>query len=430
MRGRIILPLEDNLKRTIFAAALSFMAAAAAFSMEIEKPFFSGTTGFFASIASNKDKDSFDAECNAESYFAGLFDFSGKLFLRGEFYITSDSLFEDEVSEKNAVFRIEEISATYKAIGDSGSHYFSLFKGNYEPFGSDIFLQRQFGIAKINSNLTESYHGIEGASIFPLYTTGISYTYHSDGNKAISLSLHKNQKYRNERKNKDALNFDFRFAGLYDYATIDSIAGLVFPKGGDDDNSILNIDEVLFQAGINALFGHKKSFMLHTQFGVDGLYIKKNDYSDDSINMKNFHILIEPRIPVSDYYFNPSAFNFPVKTAADMVYLRPFVIKHPEEENVLGINFNLANENLYIGSSKVTAGIHGTIIMTEIDNDNLLDHPITTINDSEKTFILTTYANMEVFGGNITASISVDTKEIKDTPSKSISGTIGFRTNF
>ena len=68
--------------------------------------------------------------------------------------------------------------------------------------------------------------------------------------------------------------------------------------------------------------------------------------------------------------------------------------------------------------------------MTEIDNDNLLDHPITTINDSEKTFILTTYANMEVFGGNITASISVDTKEIKDTPSKSISGTIGFRTNF
>ncbi len=51
MRGRIILPLEDNLKRTIFAAALSFMAAAAAFSMEIEKPFFSGTTGFFASIA-------------------------------------------------------------------------------------------------------------------------------------------------------------------------------------------------------------------------------------------------------------------------------------------------------------------------------------------------------------------------------------------
>ena len=77
MRGRIILPLEDNLKRTIFAAALSFMAAAAAFSMEIEKPFFSGTTGFFASIASNKDKDSFDAECNAESYFAGLFDFLG-----------------------------------------------------------------------------------------------------------------------------------------------------------------------------------------------------------------------------------------------------------------------------------------------------------------------------------------------------------------
>lgn len=431
MRGGIFLPLEDNLKRTIFAAALSFMAAAAAFSLEIEKPFFSGTTGFFTTVAPNPERNDYDPQCTTESYFAGLFDFSGKLFLRGEFYIVTEGLFEKDLTNMNAIFRIEELSATYKFTGDNGSHYLSVFKGNYEPFGSDIFLQRQFGISKISSNLTESYHGIEGAYILPLYTNGISYTYHSNGNKVASISLHKNEMYKLQQEETDAINFDMRLAGLFDYATIDAIAGLAFPTGLDDDSdSFLSMNEAQFHAGINALFGHKKTFALHTQFGVDGIYLKKSEDNDDSINMKNFHILVEPRIPVGDCYFNPSVFSIPVRTAGEMVYLRTFIFKHPSEDNVMGCNLNIVNENLCIGSLKLNAGIHGTMVMTSFDSGELKSHPASTIKDAEKTVIITTYADMEVFGGKVAASLSVDTKEIKDSPSKSISGTIGFRTNF
>ncbi|MCQ2241280.1 hypothetical protein [Treponema sp.] len=420
------------MKRTLFAAALSFMAAAA-FSFEIEKPFFSGTTGFFTSVARNDDKDSSKPTCSAESYFAGLFDFSGKFFIRGEFYSISNSMFEDEIHDKNAAFRIEELSATYKVTGDSLSQYFSVFKGNFEPFGSDIFLQRHFGVAKISSNLTESYHGIEGTSINPLYAFGANYTIHTEGSNAFGLSFYKD-KLRQAANDNSALNLDLRYAGVFDYATIDVMSGLVFPisddENNEDDESLLTINEIQIHGGINALFGRKKSFMLYTQFGVDGIYLKQTKGRDTSVNLKNFYILIEPRIPIADCYFNPSAFNFPAKSAADMVYLRLITLSKPAAENILGFNFNLVNENLYLGTSRITAGIHGTIAMTDINNSELKEHPGKTVEDAEKRFLITPYANMEVFGGNITASVSIDTKEFSDSPSKALACSVGFKTSF
>ncbi|MCI5830686.1 MAG: hypothetical protein SPJ89_01475 [Treponema sp.] len=417
------------MKRTLFATVFSLMAAAGAFA--IEKPFFSGTTGFLTSFGTNKKEDNTDFKPSAEAYFAGQLDFSGKLFLRGEFYTISDSIFEDDMNSENATFRVEEISATYKITGDSASHYLSLFKGNFEPFGSDLFLQRQFGISKISSNLTESYHGIEGASINPLYALGASYTARLEGNSALAFSVYKDKARRKDKEEDNSANFDLRYAGVFDYLTIDTYAGLAFPvESEDDSDGFININEVQFHCGINALFGNKKSAMLFTQFGVDKVILKESDSSDKSLNLKDYYFLVEPRLPFSDFYFNPSVFNFPAKSAEDMIYLRALIAKSPDTENVLGVNFNIVNENLYAGSSRITAGIHGTLAYTEIDNNNLKKHFSSTMKDAESTFIITPYTNIEVFGGSLTASLSIDTDELSDSVKKAVTLTAGFKTKF
>lgn len=405
--------------------------AAVAFSLEIEKPFFSGATGFLTTIENKTDDDGGDnLIARAESYFSGQFDFSGKLFVRGEFYTISDSLFEEESTDSNSFFRIEELSATYKIIGNSSSHYLSLFKGNHESFGSDIFLQRQFGISKISSNLTESYHGLEGASIYPVYALGASWAVHTNANKVISFSLYKNKANQGPDKDNDAINFDLRFAGVFEYATIDTLAGLSFPLEKEDSESFIGINEVQFHGGVNALFGKKKSAMLYTQFGLYKIILKEKESSNNSFNLSNLYVLIEPRLPISDFYLNPSVFNFPIKTAADMIYLRSYAISNYTEENILGCNLNLVNENIYIGSSKVTIGVHGTIAMTGIDSDKLKENFSSTINDAEKTIIITPYTNIDVFGGTITASVSINTEEMNDSAKKAICGGIGFKTCF
>ncbi|WP_407397492.1 hypothetical protein [Treponema sp.] len=419
------------MKRTLCAAALSLMAAAA-FSFEFEKPFFSGTTGFLTTIGNDREAEKFDPKAHAESYFAGQFDFSGKLFLRGEFYTLSDSVFEEQMDDHNAIFRVEELSATYKTTSSSASHYLTLFKGNYEPFGSDLFLQRQFGIAKISSNLTESYHGIEGTSIHPIYSLGASYTAHIEGDNAFAISFYKNKANQGPEKNNSAVNFDLRYAGIFEYLTVDTLAGFSFPVESKDEGSddLISIKEIQMHAGINALFGRKKSLMLYTQLGIDKIILKKCETSDNSFNMKDLYLLVEPRLPVSDFYFNPSIFNFPAQTARDMIYLRTLLASHPLAENILGCNFNLVNENLYVGSTKITAGIHATVAMTDINNSELKDEPVETIKSAKKAFILTPHANMEVFGGVVTASFSLDTSEFNETPRNAFTASVGFKTSF
>lgn len=409
---------------------------AAAFSLE--KPFFSGTTGFLTAVHNDRASKGVHPDLGAEAYLAGQLDFSGKLFVRGEFYVTGNDIFDDERfsdlnKDNNALFRIEEVSATYKISGESASHYISLFKGKFEPIGSDIFLQRQFGITPIHSKLTESYHGIEGATLYPFYSIGGAYTVHTNGNNAFSVSAYRNKAKQGPEKNNYGANLDLRFATVCDFLTFDALAGLTMPleEKDSDSNEIMNIKELQFHSGVNALLGKQRSIMLFLQLGVEKVLLKKADSDEKRLRFKDIYALCEPRIPVSDFYLMPSAFNIPASCAKDMIYLRTRLLSWPEATHFTGFNVTISNDNIYIGTTRMALGIHGTLLMEDVSGKDLKNHPTTAIDDAEKAFIVTPYASLEIFGGTISASVSVDTKEIKDHRKKnSVSGTVGFRTSF
>ena len=66
----------------------------------------------------------------------------------------------------------------------------------------------------------------------------------------------------------------------------------------------------------------------------------------------------------------------------------------------------------------------------KIHVNNLKKHFSSTMKDAESTFIITPYTNIEVFGGSLTASLSIDTDELSDSVKKAVTLTAGFKTKF
>ena len=206
--------LEVKLKKTALSCAMALLLTAA--SWAIETPYFSGCAGFMATLANETDSDDFSPEFNADNFFSGQLDFSGKVLLRCDLYLQAGNLFDstifdNDANPNNAKFRIEELSGTYTINGESTKHYISLFRGRYEPIGSDIFLQRQFGIPEISSLITKSWHGLSGSSIYPFYATGLSYVMHPDSNFAVGLYVYKNEATTSldSFESQDSFNWDF-----------------------------------------------------------------------------------------------------------------------------------------------------------------------------------------------------------------------------
>lgn len=418
------------MKRTLCAAVFSFFAAASVFSLE--KPFFSGTTGFLTDI-NNREKI-----FGAQSYFAGQFDFSGKLFLRGEFYVQATDLFNKNIfdpgtSEKNASFRIEELSATYKVNGKKAIHYLTVFNGNYEPMGSDLFLQRQFGIAPIHSFLTESYHGIEGSSFYDFYSTGAAYTAHTSNNNVFGISLYKNKAKQDNDFNYNAANMDFRYATIIPNITVDLLAGISLPiedKDEDADDNLMTVREIQMHGGINALFGRKNEIQCLFGFGIDKLLLKKGRSKDGSVKLEDLYFIIEPRIPVSEVTVSTSFFNIPSSSAKNMIYMKPILRKNPATESILGLNLNIVDESVIIGTTKFTFGAQGTLGIANLTFDSLKDNVHDAIKDCNTTFLITPYTNIEIYGGTLYGYVSADLTAITDSKYPSLYGGFGFRTNF
>ena len=116
-----------------------------------------------------------------QTFFTGQLNLSKSLMLRGEFSIQSDDIFDTGLfNYTEAIFCINELSATYVKPFLGNTQYISGFFGTFEPIGSDVFLQRQFGMKPITSLLTESWLGLRGSYIYPFYGAGASYILHLD----------------------------------------------------------------------------------------------------------------------------------------------------------------------------------------------------------------------------------------------------------
>lgn len=405
-------------------------------------PFFTGYAGFLTDIGNDtnsKEDKIFDPEITAEAYFSGQLDFNGKLLLRGEFFIEADDLvdqnFFEEPTSENAFFRIEELSATYRLSSASSSHYFSAFLGNFQPIGSDIFLQQQFGIKPIASFFTESWHGLSGASVYPFYGAGLSYVLNPAFPWALGFFFYVNTQTEDETTT-NILNSDVRFASVLSWLTADLSAGLSFPLENSDDAGtevILIVRKVQLHAGFDLLFGNKNTFSFFLQGGFNKFTLNpsRTNSSDNKLSFSDLYFIVEPRFALRQCNIDFSLFNIPSESADDMLYLKHIVSSDSSITNLLGANLCIVTDNLYLGNVNFTFGIHTTFCFTDSVLADAISSPANILSWNKELYI-TPFTSVPVFGGEVKAEVSVGIFDLISWANvkNAFRASVGFRSQF
>ncbi len=400
--------MKKNLHKQSFLVLLLLLSALPIFALE--RPFFNGymgANGDLFSVSNDEDEDnSFGGlGFGLQSYFSGQLDFSGIVFVRGEFYFQTGDLnklggFLTNPNDYNTRFKIQEFSATYHRVGLNLTHFLSIFLGEYESIGSDVFLQRQFGMAPISSKLTTSWHGLNGAAVYPFYGIGASYILHFQKPFATGV-------YGYYSLDKKAIQFDARFACTFANFTFDAALGPKLNMSQTDSAGIaviLVINEMDIHGGFNMLFGNKNQNSLFLQFGGD-LNINPSSTGVFSVNTPYF--LIEPRFILKQSELDFSVFHFPKTAIYDMTYLES--LYDTTEIGVTGLDVCFSFDKLLFKKQiAVTMGVHLTGVLVDIWEINLKSGA----NFNSENFIphimLTPYASLPLMGGTLTSSLNVN----------------------
>ena len=295
-------------------------------------PYFTGTIGIGGKIQPEPEKF---PQVLMDSYFAGQFDLSKNLFLRTSFSMyTTESIFKD-ITFKNteSIFSLDEISLTYLGSFGQISHLLGIHLGEYEPVGSDVFLQRQFGIPSFASRLTESICGISRAKIYDMSGIGGSYVVKLPKNIAVGTSIYYNKTENFETPEEDdiseSFNTDFRFASAGRIGAIDLTFGLTMPMkreivhdNGDTQKVILLIERADMHAGLTAFLGSSNSSSLLFQAGFTKLIIDPSEENDEKVlSLNDVYILVEPRFVSKSMCISLSLFNMPKETRENLFYV-------------------------------------------------------------------------------------------------------------
>lgn len=336
-----------NSKLRFFLFITSFFALGSAFA----ETTFSGYAGVKGQCYLEEDGDETDTGLTVQTYFAGQLNLTKNLLVRGEISVqTEDILSTGLFSDTEAVFCIDELSATWIKPFLGNTQYISLFFGNFEPIGHDVFLQRQFGIQPISSLLTESWLGLRGSTVYPFYGTGASYILHFDRWPVASGFYG----YLNNENDEDIkqVNFDWRFSTVQKYLVLDFATGIAAPleqKNGNDD-VILLIDTLYLHIGLNALLGNRYGLCLYTLAGFQNVPVKSGD-RDTTLESKDTYFIVEPRYSTRNLHFHLAMFNFPEDSVDKLMWV----------EDTFGLNASLFTDSLYIKNKKFSFGFHTTL---------------------------------------------------------------------
>ncbi|MCR5401987.1 MAG: hypothetical protein K6E78_10400 [Treponema sp.] len=327
---------------------LVILAAFSIFPLSAELCF-NGLAGARAAFDSDKTSSEFDPQMKMQSFFAGQLNISDNFILHGEFSIKTDDLIENSIfNETPATFQVDELSAIYRKTFAGTTSYFSAFVGTYEPIGSDIFLRRHFGIQPISSIITESWLGIAGSVIYPLFGAGLSDVIHFSS-QPIAAGLY--GYVNHELDDSFVLNFDGRFACVYRYLTLDFATGIGSPLNTKEyDDAFLVIDTLYWRAGMNLLFGNMYTTSLFIQAGLSEVPFKKSDQSLSFREMKTY-LLVEPRLNLSKCRIDLSAFSLPEESVEDFIFI----------DDTLGASINIHSDDLYIKDQNFTLGVQSSL---------------------------------------------------------------------
>ncbi len=328
--------------KTALAAALLILSSNA-FAQAAFSSYSGGKLNYSSNEASSQK---YDPDLSLQAFYQGQFNFNQNVWGHLEFSIdTKDFLSKELFHKTDASFKIDEISLIFKSKSDTNANYFSIFMGTYDPIGSDIFLQRYFGIQPIASKITESWLGMAGSVLYPHFGMGIA-DVKRFMNSPIALGGYA---YINHEDNKYyVFNADGRFACVYRYFAFDIAGGIGVPVSDNTHGKevIAAIEKLYWHAGTTMLIGNNYTQGLFIQAGLFNVPFTKRNGTQVSPN--DIYLLLEPRILLENAHLNISIFSLPQETVDQLIFV----------DDTLGLNANIYGDSFSLGSNRFTLGVN------------------------------------------------------------------------
>ncbi len=381
--------------------------------------FFSGNTGGKLFFQANQDSTSFEPDLTLQAYFAGQLNFSPNIWAHLEFSINTGNLISSSIfHETDSKFQIDEISLTFNSNLQTKQNYFSIFAGTFDPIGSDIFLQRYFGLESIASDLTENWLGLGNSVIYPLFGMGLADVMVFK-NKPIALGAY--VYFDHENFTNFVFNADLRFACAFRYFTWDISCGLGIPVQQqtiiDYPDLIIAIDSLYWHAGTTMLIGNKYTQSLFIQAGVFNASFKGGT-TGPIFDTDDFYLLFEPRLRFKDANVSISVFNLPPDTVDEMMFV----------QTTLGFDINIGvNVTKTLKPLKIGVHLSGGFVDQSIFNLGSID---TTFLNS-MSFGVSPYFSKALLSGEFHFMISANYMPLSPKDWYKIFGVdLGYKTTF
>ena len=378
---------------------------------------FSGFAGGKLNYGPDETVEEYKPNLKLQAFFAGQFNFSQNIWSHLEFSIdTGDFISESIFEQTPAAFQIDEISLITRGNLENVTNYFSVFMGTYDPIGSDLFLQRYFGIKSIASKITDSYLGLAGSILYPHFGVGISdvLKLHAEP-VAFGGYMYVN----NEDSKYYVFNTDLRTAGVFRNFTWDLAFGLGIPladkyKGED---VIIAIDKVYWHAGTTLLIGNNYKNSLFLQAGLyNAAFTAKRD--DVLVSPKDLYILFEPRFITQRFHFNFTLYSLPQNTVQKLLFV----------DDTLGIDLNFYSDSSLFGSNTFTFGAHASLSFKDKCLYDIKD--IGNIASNGYNLNITPYITNPFLSGELHIQGKIRIMALADNPAKAFSADLGYRTKF
>ena len=363
-----------------------------------------------------------------EGFAAGQLNIGTSLVIRGEVSARPQEEYQnDDKIEKTDKFSLNELSGTFVLPHSFGVSFFSVYRGGFEPIGSNQFLQRLFSIDPYSSMLTENWLGSTGASVHNFHASvGGAYTL-----KLKSLPIAARfYLYRNNESTKKHYqpNTELRLGMAFKYLKLDVSGGVsapIYQKDSAGKKVLLLIDDVTLHTGMDMLLGSKNFASLFVEAGIDKLHIDGSGVKD--FDIESLFLLVEPRLNLGLATLSVSAFSFPDDVTRDLLFITydrttPALVK-----STFGFSAGLVTRDFNVFNRSVKAGVNVSLYKNGIDLEEL-----TKLYDmkDDATVKVSPFVTCDIAGGELKTMVQVNASKLKDSVKESLMVNAGYKISF
>jgi len=403
----------------ILLSTLVVFASSQAFS----EPSFTGIAGGKLKITPDQWVPT-QPDMTLQAFFSGQVNFSQNAWGHMEFSLDTDNLISENLFDfTDARFQIDELSLTLRHNIESINNYFSIFIGTYDPIGSDIFLQRQFGISSISSKITESWLGMAGSLLYPHFGIGVSDVLRFSSPFAAGLYT-----YVNSEDSGYVFNTDVRFGGTKRFFTFDIAAGLNAPMVTKQyDNLVLAVERLNWHAGTTMLLGNNYTPSLFIQAGVYNAIFKSTEESDFDWN--ELYFLVEPRIIYKGIKIHTSVFCLPENTVTQKLPGKT-IKKLLFVNDQMGLCFNFFTDTMNTRNTGLDFGMNTAFTINDLQLGQIKNVPAYILAGNFDIQI-TPYISSKIMNGEVHSMLSFNVMDFFQTNwVKSLQLNVSYKTSF